>query len=193
MEVGQRGNMVDLDLIDEKHKVYQGSINVVQDPPRSISALILLTPDNPIWMPGVRRCEGGPLIAYTQMGIYDDPAQFPGLLWLQSAVQVAKTYVDAGWPLAILCGAGVSRSSMLTAALLMDIYEEWDVDAAITRIVAKRPSANPNIGFRAGMKEWATWRRDLAALAREKETAPPANLTGSTEQARGTPTPSGGN
>jgi len=169
--------MIDLDLIDETHRVYQGSINAITDPPASVNALMLLTPDNAIWVPGVRRCEGGPLIAYTQMGINDDPMHFPGLVWLQSAVQVARTYVDAGWGLAILCGAGVSRSSMLTAALLMDLYNEWDVEKAIARITAKRPAANPNAGFRAGLHDWAAWRGSLE----QKETAPPDSLSGSTE------------
>jgi len=181
MQVGAAGNVVDLDLIDELHHVYQGSISAVVDPPRAISAIILLTPDNPVWPPGRRVCEGGTLVAYSQFSIQDDPTKFPGLLWLQAAVQIARSYVDAGWPLAIICGAGISRSSLLTAALLMELYQDWDVDAAITKIALKRPVANPNLGFRGGLREWAAWR---STLPPEKEaqvemTASPALLNGS--------------
>jgi hypothetical protein len=106
----------------------------------------------------LRSCmEGGQLPDYEGIGHYIwipiNDADFPGLRWLETAVKLVLALKDAGETVFIHCAAGISRSVMLTAAVLMKEHG-WSADKAIDHIGAVNDMAYPNRCFRRGLIEW---------------------------------------
>ena len=90
-----------------------------------------------------------------------EDGRFPGLEWLEMVVNIVKSLRDAGKTLYIHCHAGISRSTMVTAAYLIAKYN-WEVDQALNHIAITNDSVDPNPHFMKGLKDWRkytqSWR-----------------------------------
>lgn len=80
-------------------------------------------------------------------------ADFPGLPWLKTVVQVIDGLRKAGQTVYIHCQAGISRSTMVTAAYLM-YSKGLSRDQAVDAVGAKNPRCEPNPYFMRGLKEY---------------------------------------
>ena len=98
------------------------------------------------------------LVMYSYLPIEDGPC--PGLPWLQSAVSVAQAF-RKNHNILIHCRGGVSRSVMLTAAILMETNEFYmNVDNSLNFIASKNPSIDPAPRFINLLKEYRShWSR----------------------------------
>ncbi len=83
--------------------------------------------------------------------IYD--ADYPGHDWLSMAVGIVESLRAGGKIVYIHCRAGVSRSVMLTAAVMMKKHN-LNVDGAMEWIAKSNPKLNANPSFMRGLKEW---------------------------------------
>lgn len=75
---------------------------------------------------------------------------FPGLRWLNEAVSLVE---NSPKDIFIHCRGGVSRSVMLTAAVLMKKYI-WNVDKAMERIALSNNTLDCNMRFMIGLKDY---------------------------------------
>jgi protein-tyrosine phosphatase len=82
--------------------------------------------------------------------IEDGP--WPGIDWLKNAIEILEV-LRKKHKIYIHCRGGVSRSAMLTAALLMK-ENRWDVDHALNFIAEKNSDIDPAPRFILGLKEW---------------------------------------
>jgi hypothetical protein len=82
---------------------------------------------------------------------------FPGLPWLQAAVDTVLAWRRAGWTVLIHCAAGVSRSGMVDVACQMQLHH-LTRDAALELVRSKRPQTNPNANFMAGLAQFEATR-----------------------------------
>jgi protein-tyrosine phosphatase len=78
---------------------------------------------------------------------------FPGMKWLEAAVKMVETMIEAGHRVYIHCRAGVSRSAMVTIAYLMKKHG-WSLDTAMDWVGAENPEINPNPRFIMGLREY---------------------------------------
>jgi dual specificity MAP kinase phosphatase len=83
--------------------------------------------------------------------IEDGP--FPGVDWLKNAIELLGVLRKQKHVIYIHCRGGVSRSAMLTAALLMH-EQSWDVDKALNFIAERNSNIDPNPRFILGLREW---------------------------------------
>lgn len=88
---------------------------------------------------------------YIWIPIPDD--DFPGLSWLEHTVDLIKVLKKSDAVILIHCLAGVSRSAMLTGAVLME-ENNWTVDKALNFLAEKNPHINPNRSFMHGLSLW---------------------------------------
>lgn len=88
--------------------------------------------------------------AYLHLPIYDGPN--PGIQWLKMAIGIA-THLREKYPLLIHCYAGISRSTTLTAAVLMQ-EKKWKMDKALEYIAVINPSIDPARNFLKLLKEF---------------------------------------
>lgn len=73
---------------------------------------------------------------------------------LDDAVHFVETSRHAGKNTLVHCGAGISRSAAVVAAVLMRC-EDLSADAAMHAVKAARQWASPNPGFQRQLREWA--------------------------------------
>eukprot|EP00927_Polykrikos_kofoidii_P066822 TRINITY_DN62383_c0_g1_i1.p1 TRINITY_DN62383_c0_g1~~TRINITY_DN62383_c0_g1_i1.p1 ORF type:complete len:523 (+),score=70.28 TRINITY_DN62383_c0_g1_i1:72-1640(+) len=72
---------------------------------------------------------------------------------LQPAVDFASRHRNVGHNCLVHCGAGISRSAAVVAAVLMR-DEKMDAEEAMKAVKAARPWASPNLGFQRQLREW---------------------------------------
>lgn len=84
-----------------------------------------------------------------------DAPPAPTREWLREAVDFVVEQRRKNRPTYIHCQAGISRSSMVTAAYLMQ-KNDWSRDEALAFIRRSRPVATPNPAFMELLKEWET-------------------------------------
>lgn len=113
---------------------------------RKIDAIInLMSYEEDQYFPWVPQVD-----AYIRFPIYDGPS--PGLAWLKTAVGVAES-LRAKYPLLVHCQMGISRSTTLTAAILMS-EKRWARDKALEMIAKINPKIDPNTYFLKLLKEY---------------------------------------
>lgn len=91
--------------------------------------------------------------AFTWMPIEDN--EYPGDLWLTTAVRIVETYRAAGWTVLIHCMQGKSRSGMVNIAYHMK-KNNWSFEESYAYVKQRRPITEPNPKFVEGLKKW-TW------------------------------------
>jgi protein-tyrosine phosphatase len=89
--------------------------------------------------------------AHFWMPLYDR-APFPGVKWLELAVEVIGHSHENGWSILVHCDAGISRSAMVVTAYLMK-RDNLTVDEALDKVLQKR-SVAPNEYFLVGLMDW---------------------------------------
>jgi protein-tyrosine phosphatase len=89
--------------------------------------------------------------ARIMLPIYD--ADYPGHKWLTMAVKIVEALREAGHVVYIHCRGGISRSAMLTAAVLMKKHG-WDLDKAMNHIAGSNATVDANPRFMRGLKDW---------------------------------------
>ncbi len=82
--------------------------------------------------------------AYYMLSIEDGPN--PGMEWLKQAVESVITELDNNNSVLIHCRGGISRSAMLTAAVLIK-KNNWNTDKALNYIAEKNPTIDPALQF----------------------------------------------
>lgn len=130
---------VDYTKIDDG--IYQGG--AVDEVPPEIDAILNLRVEHEDLVPADK------IKAIAWMPIQD--GEFPGLMWLHTAVMTVDYYRKAGWNVLIHCAAGVSRSGMVDVAYHM-YKNNWTRDQALVYVRAKRPATNPNPSFMYGLE-----------------------------------------
>ncbi len=85
--------------------------------------------------------------------MYVPDATFPGIRWLETVVSCIHVFRQAGLGVYVHCQAGISRSTMVTAAYLMK-YHGMNRNQAIEKIGLVNPNTDPNPRFVMGLKEW---------------------------------------
>src|SRR4029077_15136042 len=88
------------------------------------------------------------IVAYCQMPVGD--GAFPGLLWLQAAVDYVSACQRAGWKTLVHCGAGISRAGMVSTAYLM-YTRGLSPSEALKFVKSKRECTQPNPDFMNGL------------------------------------------
>jgi hypothetical protein len=83
----------------------------------------------------------------------DDPATDLAAQF-ESAVRFIDDGLARGMQVLVHCMAGVSRSATIVAAYLIDRHRVG-VKQALRLLTAARPQADPNLGFRAQLAQWA--------------------------------------
>lgn len=91
------------------------------------------------------------LAAYVHLPIFDGP--YLGMDWLKMAVAVVESMMEKH-PVYIHCRAGISRSSMLTAAVVMKKMGWRDHHKTLNFIAGKNPSIDPAPNFVKMLKEF---------------------------------------
>lgn len=114
--------------------------------PREITAVLSLMHSN-----DVRHLLHPHVEMYAWLPILDGP--FPGLPWLEAAVKMIEAMREAGQVVYIHCRAGISRSTMVTAAYLMK-KNGWDRDTALEWIATANRHVDPNPHFLKGLREY---------------------------------------
>ncbi len=76
----------------------------------------------------------------------------PGMEWLKNTVKLCNSLMQNG-PLFIHCRAGISRSTFLTAAILMNQNPLMNYDKVLNHIAALNPSCSPAKCFIRLLKE----------------------------------------
>jgi hypothetical protein len=71
------------------------------------------------------------------------PAPFPGIEWLDMAVDGLRHFVKQGWPAAVMCRAGQSRSRMVHIGFWMK-SAGMSFQQARAFVDHKRPESQPN-------------------------------------------------
>lgn len=89
--------------------------------------------------------------AHFWMPIYDR-APFPGVKWLELAVEIVNHCVENRWSILVHCDAGMSRSAMVMIAYIMK-RDGLSVDDALDYVLKKR-SVSPNEYFLVGLMDW---------------------------------------
>lgn len=82
-----------------------------------------------------------------------DAEPAPSLQWLRSQVEFIQAQRTAGRTVFIHCKQGISRSSMVLAAYLMQ-REGWSRDEALAFLRSHRPGVRPNPAFMQLLLEW---------------------------------------
>ncbi len=99
--------------------------------------------DRPEFVPGF-----GCLRTYCWMGIPD--TKFPGIQWLDAAVDTIVAWRKQDWTVLIHCLEGRSRSGMVDIAFHMKT-NGWSAAAAYAYVRGKRPQTCPNPAFMEGL------------------------------------------
>jgi protein-tyrosine phosphatase len=81
-----------------------------------------------------------------------DRAPFPGVKWLELAVEIVGHCRENNWTILVHCDAGMSRSAMVVVAYLMK-RDSLTVDQALDKVLKKRSIA-PNEYFLVGLMDW---------------------------------------
>lgn len=81
-----------------------------------------------------------------------EDANFPGVKWLNTVVSVVEPLVKTN-TVCIYCRGGISRSVMVTAAVLMK-KEYLSCDQALEKIAKVNSTIDPNPRFIKGLKEY---------------------------------------
>jgi len=82
-----------------------------------------------------------------------DRAPAPGLDWLRKQVDFVAAQRKAGRTVFVHCRAGISRSTMVVTAYLMQKHH-WTRDRALEFVRSKRPIVQPNPAFMDLLLEW---------------------------------------
>lgn len=93
-----------------------------------------------------------PVKAYIHLPIMDGP--YPGMAWLKTAVAIVESLMENHKKVYIHCRAGISRSSMLTAAVVMKKNGWRDHHKTLNFIAEKNPSIDPAPNFCKLLKEF---------------------------------------
>lgn len=96
------------------------------------------------------------IVAYVHLPIYDGP--YLGLEWLKMAVGIVELLMQEN-VVYIHCHAGISRSSMLTAAVVM---KKMGLNAAdtLTFIAEKNPNVAPAYNFLKMLKQYDSFLKE---------------------------------
>lgn len=113
-------------MSDEEHHTTMASFNIVKET-----------------NPGIK--------AYIHLPIHDGP--YPGMDWLKMAVAVVESLMEKH-TVYIHCRGGISRSSMLTAAVLMKKNGWRDYHKTLNFLAEKNPSIDPAPNFIKILKEF---------------------------------------
>jgi protein-tyrosine phosphatase len=128
--------------------VYQSGL--VREFPAGVTAVLALCTDaemrharaygypDPFSVPG--------LLDYAWRPLPDDFRRPPSLDWLDATAALVGHWRAAGRVVHVHCAAGVSRSTLATAAYLMR-SRLWPAADALAFVRVGRPVANPNRGF----------------------------------------------
>lgn len=148
--LGRNGTVVDCQEVDPG--IALGRIDVCTDLPLPTNAVLNLCAEmQPVFQPnGLESWQGGRMHAYARMPILD--GDFPGLVWLQAAINQVLTWRTCDWNALILCRLGMSRSAMVVAGVLMTLHG-WSLEEALAKMREKRPQVQPNPRFMAGLLE----------------------------------------
>jgi hypothetical protein len=99
------------------------------------------------------RHPAGSFVGYLHAPVSDGP--FRGLPWLRSVVAAVNGWRRNGWAVLVHCAAGVSRSSLVTCACLMEDRRLSAADA-LALVRAQHPQAQPNPNFLRALREYET-------------------------------------
>ena len=88
---------------------------------------------------------------YCRFPISDGP--FPGIKWLDMVVKCIANLIALDKKVYVHCYAGISRSTMVSAAYLMKTYG-WIRDYALEYIAKINPRLDPNSNFLRGLNLW---------------------------------------
>jgi len=89
--------------------------------------------------------------AYVHLPIHDGP--YPGMDWLKMAVAIVESLMEKH-TVYIHCRAGISRSSMLAAAVVMKKNGWRDHHKTLNFLAEKNPSIDPAPNFIKILKEF---------------------------------------
>jgi len=95
--------------------------------------------------------------AFVWMPIQDH--QFPGIDWLDAAVDTIAAWRSHGWTVLVHCSDGQSRAGLVDVAYHMKSCG-WNRDQALSMVRAKRSATNPNPFFLVGLTEYAIWLQE---------------------------------
>lgn len=98
-------------------------------------------------------------------------AEFPGVTWLDSVVTAVLALRAMGCDVLVHCAAGVSRSSLVTCAVLMDRHK-IGCEEALAIVRKGRPVASPNSSFMEGLKKYEEYLAIQHQRAVEALTSP---------------------
>jgi protein-tyrosine phosphatase len=87
-----------------------------------------------------------------------DSYPFPGVQWLDAAVNTIIAWRKAGWVVLIHCFEGKSRSGMVDVAYHMKI-NKWKSIEALDYVRSKRPETDPNTCFLEGLLKYEQYLR----------------------------------
>jgi protein-tyrosine phosphatase len=90
--------------------------------------------------------------AYVHLPIMDGP--YPGMAWLKMSVSIVEALMENHKKVYIHCRAGISRSSMLTAAVVMKKNGWRDHNKTLNFIAEKNPAIDPAPNFIRILKEF---------------------------------------
>jgi hypothetical protein len=93
----------------------------------------------------------GIFTGYLHAPVSDGP--FRGMPWLRSVVATVNAWRGHGWNVLVHCAAGVSRSSLVSCACLMQA-RGLSAAEALVWVKARRPQANPNPNFLRALAEY---------------------------------------
>ena len=90
--------------------------------------------------------------AYVHLPIMDGP--YPGMAWLKMAVAIVEALMENHNAILIHCRGGVSRSAMLTAAVVMKKNGWRDYHKTLNFIAERNPDVDPAPHFCKLLKEF---------------------------------------
>lgn len=102
--------------------------------------------------------------AFTRAGIEEHRLSLPDFGGLpapvlESAVRDVNGWLDAGMRTYVHCRAGWQRSAALAAAVIA-VRQRLDIDEALGRVKARKPSADPLPHQREDLRRW--WQERIA-------------------------------
>jgi hypothetical protein len=78
---------------------------------------------------------------------------FPGIGWLETAVQTVALWRSMGWKVLVHCSDGQSRAGLVDVAYHMRL-RGWNRDESLSMVRTKRTGTNPNPYFLQGLVEY---------------------------------------
>jgi protein-tyrosine phosphatase len=97
--------------------------------------------------------------AYLWLPLPDTPTARPTAAWLDAVATLMMFWTQENWPILVHCTAGISRSTLVTAAYLMK-SKKLGYMQAVELVKLARPEACPNSGFLKSLEEYEAYLRD---------------------------------